>query len=48
MAGGYATGQEKMTLELFDRVSGISRIVSARAQVFDGDRLTVTSSGEDR
>ena len=48
MAGGYATRKTEIILELFDRVSGISRLVSPHAQVLDGDRLTVTSGGDGR
>jgi len=48
MAGGYASQKSLTTLELFDRVSGITRIVPARAQMLDGDRLTVTSTGSER
>jgi protein involved in polysaccharide export with SLBB domain len=41
MAGGYATPKSVTALELFDRVSGITRTVSAHSQVLDGDRLTL-------
>ena len=47
MAGGYVTRKSVTTLELFDRVSGITRTVSARAQMLDGDRLTVKSTGSE-
>ncbi|MCX6834488.1 MAG: SLBB domain-containing protein [candidate division Zixibacteria bacterium] len=47
MAGGYVTEKSAIALELFDRVSGITRTVSARAQMLDGDRLTVKSTGSE-
>jgi protein involved in polysaccharide export with SLBB domain len=47
MAGGYVTAKPETTLELFDRVSGITRTVSTRAQILDGDRLTVKSTGSE-
>jgi protein involved in polysaccharide export with SLBB domain len=48
MAGGYANERSAITLELFDRVSGITRTVSGRAQMLDGDRITVKSTGSER
>jgi protein involved in polysaccharide export with SLBB domain len=48
MAGGYVTEKSVITLELFDRVSGLTRTASLRTQMLDGDRLTVKSSGGER
>jgi len=48
MAGGYAAADGRVTLEIFDRVSGLTSKVSARAAVFDGDRIVVREVGEGR
>jgi len=48
MAGGYAAADGRVTLEISDRVSGLTSKVSARAAVFDGDRIVVREAGEGR
>ena len=42
MAGGYAGEARDATLEIFDRVSGLTRTAVERTVVYDGDRITVS------